>query len=133
VKTEILSAENQWQQIQFNEKMGKYRKSKLKNIVKYNLLSLWFSFKLVFISKINAMFTWALKPNKITKHRLIWWRNVGSLTFFVWRGRNEVLCYGKCWPNFLSETTFNKTNFWFIFSYFCNIKSVMRRLQFKII
>jgi hypothetical protein len=39
---------------------------------------------LVFISKINAMFTWALKPNKIPKHRLIWWRNVGSLTFFVW-------------------------------------------------
>jgi hypothetical protein len=28
------------------------------------------------------MFTWALKPNKI-KHRLIWWRNVGSLTFFA--------------------------------------------------
>jgi hypothetical protein len=24
------------------------------------------------ISKINAMFTWALKPNKIPKHRLIW-------------------------------------------------------------
>ena len=46
-------------------------------------ISLWFSFKLVFISKINAMFTWALKPNKISKHRLIWWRNVGSLTFFV--------------------------------------------------
>ena len=38
---------------------------------------------MVFISKINAMFTWALKPNKIPKHRLIWWRNVGSLTFFV--------------------------------------------------
>jgi hypothetical protein len=29
------------------------------------------------------MFTWALKPNKIPKHRLIWWRNVGSLTLFV--------------------------------------------------
>jgi hypothetical protein len=41
VKTEILSAENKWQQIQFNEKMGKYRKSKLKNIVKYNLLGLF--------------------------------------------------------------------------------------------
>jgi hypothetical protein len=38
VKTEIVSAENKRQQIQFNEKMGKYRKSKLKNIVKYNLL-----------------------------------------------------------------------------------------------
>jgi hypothetical protein len=38
---------------------------------------------LVFISKINAMFTWALKPNKMPKHRLIWWRNVCSLTFFV--------------------------------------------------
>jgi hypothetical protein len=38
---------------------------------------------LVFISKINAMFTWALKPNKIPNHRLIWWRHVGSLTFFV--------------------------------------------------
>jgi hypothetical protein len=25
----------------------------------------------------------ALKPNKIPKHRLVWWRNVGSLTFFV--------------------------------------------------
>ena len=25
----------------------------------------------------------ALKPNKIPKHCLIWWRNVGSLTFFV--------------------------------------------------
>ena len=31
------------------------------------------------------------------------------------RGRNAVLCYGKCWPNFLSEAIFNKTNFWFIF------------------
>jgi hypothetical protein len=41
VKTEILSAENKWQQIQFNEKMGKYRKSELKNIVKYNLLGLF--------------------------------------------------------------------------------------------
>ena len=29
------------------------------------------------------MITWALKPNKMQKHRLIWWRNVGSLTFFV--------------------------------------------------
>ena len=29
-----------WQQTQFNEKMGKYGKSKLKNIVKYNLLGL---------------------------------------------------------------------------------------------
>ena len=38
---------------------------------------------MVFISKINVMFTWALKPNKIPKHRLIWWRNVGLLTFFV--------------------------------------------------
>jgi hypothetical protein len=34
---------------------------------------------------INVMFTWALKPNKIPKHRLIWWRNVGSLTFFLCR------------------------------------------------
>jgi hypothetical protein len=34
---------------------------------------------LVFISKINATITWALKPNKMSKHRLIWWRNVGSL------------------------------------------------------
>ena len=41
VKTELLSAENKRQQIQFNEKMGKYRKSKLKNIVKYNLLDLF--------------------------------------------------------------------------------------------
>ena len=40
MKTEILSAENKWQQTQFKEKMGKYRKSKLKNIVKYNLLGL---------------------------------------------------------------------------------------------
>jgi hypothetical protein len=46
--------------------MGKYGKSKLNNIVKYNSLGL-----LVFISKINAMFTWALKPNKMPKHRLI--------------------------------------------------------------
>ena len=36
-----VSAENKWQQIQFNEKMGEYRKSKLKNIVKYNLLGLF--------------------------------------------------------------------------------------------
>ena len=40
MKTEKLSAENKWQQTQFNEKMGKYGKSKLKNIVKYNLLDL---------------------------------------------------------------------------------------------
>ena len=29
------------------------------------------------------MFTWALKPNKMPKHHLIPWRNVGSLTFLV--------------------------------------------------
>jgi hypothetical protein len=40
MKTEILSAENKWQQTQFNEKMGKYRKSKLKDIETYNLLGL---------------------------------------------------------------------------------------------
>ena len=34
MKTEILSAENKRQQIQFNEKMGKYRKSKLKKYCK---------------------------------------------------------------------------------------------------
>ena len=28
-------------------------------------------------------FTWALEPNKMPKHRLIRWRNVGSLIFFV--------------------------------------------------
>jgi FPC/CPF motif-containing protein YcgG len=38
IKTEKFSAENMWQQTQFNEKIGKYGKSKLKNIVKYNLL-----------------------------------------------------------------------------------------------
>ena len=41
VKTEILTAEIKCQQIQFNEKMGKYRKRKLKNIVKYYLLGLF--------------------------------------------------------------------------------------------
>jgi hypothetical protein len=40
MKTEKLSVENKWQQTQFDEKMGKYGKSKLKNIVKYNLLGL---------------------------------------------------------------------------------------------
>ena len=40
MKTEKLSAENKWQQTQFNEKMGTHWKSKLKNIVKYNLLGL---------------------------------------------------------------------------------------------
>jgi hypothetical protein len=40
MKTEKLSAENKWQQTQFNEKMGKYGKIKLKNIVKYNFLGL---------------------------------------------------------------------------------------------
>jgi hypothetical protein len=29
------------------------------------------------------MFTWALESNKMPKHCLIRWRNVGSLTFFV--------------------------------------------------
>ena len=28
-------------------------------------------------------------------------------------GHNPILCYGKCWLNFLSEATFNKTNFRF--------------------
>jgi hypothetical protein len=41
VKTKILSAENKCEQIQFNEKMRKYRKNILKNIVKYNLLGLF--------------------------------------------------------------------------------------------
>jgi hypothetical protein len=39
MKTEEVSAVNKCQQTQFNEKIGKYEKSKLKNIVKYNLLS----------------------------------------------------------------------------------------------
>jgi hypothetical protein len=70
--------------------MGKYGKNKLKKYctiqtpwpigVSHDYL---FSFKLVFISKINAMFTWALKPNKMPQHRLIRLRNVGSLTFCV--------------------------------------------------
>jgi hypothetical protein len=34
MKTEKLSAENKWQQTQFNEKMGKYGKSKLKKYCK---------------------------------------------------------------------------------------------------
>jgi ribosomal protein S20 len=38
MKTEKFSAENKWRQAQSNENMGKYGKSKLKNIVKYNLL-----------------------------------------------------------------------------------------------
>ena len=33
--------------------------------------------------KDKCMLTWALKPNKIPKHHLIWWRNVGWSTFFV--------------------------------------------------
>ena len=40
METEKFSAQNKWQQTQFNGKMGKYGKSKLKNIVKYNLLGL---------------------------------------------------------------------------------------------
>jgi hypothetical protein len=28
--------------------------------------------------------------------------------------RNPTLCYEKCWPNFLSEATFSRTNFWLI-------------------
>jgi hypothetical protein len=47
------------------KKLGNMEKANLKI-----LFSLLFSFKLVFISKINAMFTWALKPNKMPKHRL---------------------------------------------------------------
>jgi hypothetical protein len=40
MKTEKFSAENKWQQTKFNEKMGKYGKSKLKNIVnKLHLLN----------------------------------------------------------------------------------------------
>jgi hypothetical protein len=31
-----------------------------------------------------------------------------------WKGVT-IKCYGKSWPNFLSEATFNKTKFWFIF------------------
>jgi hypothetical protein len=38
---EKIVREIKWQQIQFNEKMGEYRKSKLKNIVKYNHLGLF--------------------------------------------------------------------------------------------
>ena len=38
---------------------------------------------MAFISKKNAIFTRALRPNKMPKHRLIWWRNVGPLTIFV--------------------------------------------------
>jgi hypothetical protein len=29
------------------------------------------------------MITWALKPNEMPRHHLIWWRNIGSLTFFA--------------------------------------------------
>jgi hypothetical protein len=40
MKTEKFSAENMWQQTQFNDKIGKHRKGELTNIVKYNLLGL---------------------------------------------------------------------------------------------
>jgi hypothetical protein len=115
IKTEKLSAENKWQQTQFNEKMGKYGKSKLKNIVKYNLLDLLvFHVTIVFIMGIIYIHLWPLigqlrhflmtliqigiyitnkchvyLPNKMPKHRLIWWRNVGSLTFFVCRSQSD--------------------------------------------
>jgi hypothetical protein len=35
------------------------------------------------------------------------------------RGRNQALCYGKCW----SKLLLTKRKFWFIFSYSCDIKS----------
>jgi hypothetical protein len=48
--------ENKWRQTQFNENMGKYGKSKLKNIVKYNLLGL-----LVFhMTKIRKCLNWPI-------------------------------------------------------------------------
>jgi hypothetical protein len=31
-----------------------------------------------------------------------------------WKVNEIRLCYEKCWPNFLSEATFSRTNFWFI-------------------
>ena len=49
--------------------------------------------------------------------------NPETLILPLERGCNPTLCYGKCWPNILSKATFNKTNFWFIFSHFCYIKS----------
>jgi hypothetical protein len=48
--------------------------------------------------------------------------NNGSL---LERGWNAVLYYEKCWPNFLSEATFNKTNFWFIFLSFLRHKIIV--------
>ena len=50
--------------------------------------------------------------------------NPETLILPLERGCNPTLCYGKCWPNILSKATFNKTNFWFIFSHFCYIKSL---------
>jgi hypothetical protein len=49
--------------------------------------------------------------------------NPETLILPLERGCNPTLCYGKCWPNILSKATFNKTNFWFIFSHFYYIKS----------
>ena len=40
------------------------------------------------------------------------------------RGWNPPLCLGKCWLNLLSEATFNKTNFWFVFSWFLRDKII---------
>jgi hypothetical protein len=73
VKTEILSAENKWQQIQFNEKIREYRKRKLEIIVKYNLLGLNFKTKTMqfplpnWVVNIGQDAQWNVNKHKICK------------------------------------------------------------------
>ena len=83
MKTEILSAENKWRQTQFNEKMGKYGKSKLKFLCK--IQSPWCSTSLFYGWPILGSVTCAPLQNLCKQKRS------ASRNFFI--ELNDVLAF----------------------------------------
>jgi hypothetical protein len=55
-----------------------------------------------------------MKSNTLQFLKKLYFRSITNNNGPLESERNPTLCYGICWPNFLSEATFSRTNFWFI-------------------
>ena len=55
-----------------------------------------------------------MKSNTLQFLKKLYFHSITNNNGPLEKERNPTLCYGICWPNFLSEATFSRTNFWFI-------------------
>jgi hypothetical protein len=55
-----------------------------------------------------------LKSNTLRFLKKLEFRSITNNNGSLESERNLTQCYEKCWPNFLSEATFSRMNFWFI-------------------